>query len=387
MGGNIAGAFGRDFADATTSLIDTLCGSLESKSALIVKMGAIGDVIMTLPAVRLLYERGFEIHWVCGRDLQPLLECYPWMVLIPVNERAILKGTPFEQGRAITGLWSRLALRKWDVCATLYNDFRYRILTLPVRARHKIALSKRSRCTTVLMGRSYADEFARILLGTADGCRPQSIEPLKPGRLPPSPLPVKIAERRVAIVPGGATNLHSQQTLRRWPVESYVSLAMALRKRNWEVVLLGGSDDAWVRPFFDLNEVNDWIGTLSIPEVISVCNTCDAVVSHDTGPLHLAGVSNASLVGIFGPTNPGSFLPRRPGVVGIWGGEHYACRPCYDGRSFAACASAGCMREVSPDLVMHHLLRLIDAKSRGISEPWKVIFAPTAKCASNAARI
>jgi len=350
-------------------------------------MGAIGDVIMTLPAVRLLYEQGFEIHWVCGRDVQPLLECYSWLTLIPVNDRAILTGSPCERGRAILSLWNRLAPRVWDICATFYYDFRYRILTLPVRARRKIALSKRLRRTSVLMGRSYADEFARILLGTEESYLRQSIEPLKPSKLPPSPLAAKTAERRVALVPGGATNFHSRQTLRRWPVEMYVSLAMALRKRDWEVVLLGGPDDVWVRPFFETIEVSDCIGTLSIPETISVCNTCDAGVSHDSGPLHLAGVSTATVVGIFGPTNPGSFLPRRSGVAGIWGGQGYACRPCYDGRSFAPCLSAGCMREVTPDFVMHRLLRLMDEKTRGILEPWNVIGAPATIALANAAQI
>ena len=363
--------------------MESLQGSHKSKSALIVKMGAIGDIIMTLPGVRLLYERGFEIHWVCGRDLQPLLECYPWMVLVPVNDRAILKGSPFERWRAITSLWRKLALRKWDLCATLYYDVRYRILTLPVWARRKIAISQGLGPTSVLPDRSYADEFTRVLLDTEDGCRPQSIEPLKPARLPPSPLPAKTAERRILIVPGGATNFHSQQTLRRWPIELYVSLAMSLRKRNWEVVLLGGPEDVWVRPFFEQIEATDCLGTLSIPEVISVCNTCDAVVSHDTGPLHLAGLSSAILVGIFGPTNPARILPRRPGVVGIWGGQGYACRPCYSGRGFAPCLSAGCMSEVTPDFVMHHLLRLMDAKARGILEPWNVILAPTASGQSN----
>jgi len=350
-------------------------------------MGAIGDVIMTLPGARRLYEQGFEIHWVCGRELQPLLECYPWIALLTVDDRAILKGTVFEQLRAIADLWSRLALRKWDICATLYYDVRYRFLTLPVRARHKIALSRRLRKTNVLGGRSYADEFTRILLGTEDAYRPRSIEPFAPSKLPASPLPIKSAERRIAIVPGGAANFHSQQTLRRWPIELYVSLALALRKRNWEVVLLGGPDDVWVRPYFDQIQVSDCVGTISIPEAISVCNSCDAVVSHDSGPLHLAGLSNASVVGIFGPTNPASFLPRRPGVVGLWGGHGYACRPCYNGRTFAPCVSAGCMRDVTPELVMHHLLRLTDAKSRQMLEPWELIFAPATNGLSNAAQI
>ena len=70
-----------------------------NKIALIVKFGQIGDVIMAIPAVRLLHERGIEIHWACGRAARPVLECYSWIHLIPVDDKAILRGSRLEQAR------------------------------------------------------------------------------------------------------------------------------------------------------------------------------------------------------------------------------------------------------------------------------------------------
>ena len=337
------------------------------------RLGAIGDVIMTVPVARELYDQGFEIHWICGRTVQPLLECYPWITLIPVNDKEILIGNAWQRARNIIGLWSKLFFRKYDLCGILYYDKRYSILTLPVRAARKIALSKGARQTALLAGRSYTDEFARILFRNEHGYDDRSLQPLRPDILPSSPLPAVTSGRRIAIVPGGASNVLAQQTLRRWPIELYVVLASELRKRNWEIVLLGGPEDLWVRPYFQHIEVIDCLGTLSIPEVISTCDTCDAVISHDTGPMHLAGVSRACLVGIFGSTNPGNFLPRRPGVVGIWGGQDLACRPCYDGQSYAPCQFAGCMHQVKPDLVIYHLDQLLEAQSRGILKSWQVV--------------
>jgi heptosyltransferase-2 len=340
---------------------------LGNKKALVVRLGAIGDVIMTIPAAYQLHQQGFEIEWICGKVVQPLLECYPWIRLIPVDEGAILKGTPWQRARSIASVWRRLSFRSYELCATLYYDRRYLALTLPIRTRRRIALSLDSRSTALITGRSYTEEFARMMLGIVDDCRIGSLGPLPPFKLPAAPLPPKSAERRIAIVPGGASNVGAQQTLKRWPVDSYVALAEELQRRQWEILLLGGADDKWVLPHFRHLNVTDCIGKLSIPEVISVCNTCDAVVSHDTGPMHLAGLSRACLVGIFGPTNPGSFLPRRPGVVGLWGGQGYACRPCYDGKSFAPCTDAGCMREVSPELVLEQLDHLIENQAIGAS--------------------
>ena len=77
--------------------------------ALIVKFGQIGDVIMAIPAVRALYDRGFEIHWVCGRAAKPLLECYPWIHLIPADDGAILRGNFYQRTWPHRRLWGQFA--------------------------------------------------------------------------------------------------------------------------------------------------------------------------------------------------------------------------------------------------------------------------------------
>lgn len=337
------------------------------------KLGQIGDVIMAIPAVRALYDKGFEIHWVCGRAVRPLLESYSWINLIPTDDKELLLGSPYQRLVQVLKFWKKIAFRRFDLCATLYYDWRYRVLTLPVRARRKLSMSWRERTTMLVPGRHQSDEFARMLLGLEDTCREQSIPPVRPDHLPPPPLSHKTAQRRVAIVPGGASNLLREQYLRRWPVEHYVELANRLLDRNWEVVLIGGPEDLWVKPYFRDIPIIDCIGSLSLPEVIAVCDACDAVVSHDTGPLHLAGLSKACLVGLFGPTNPATFLPRRAGVVGIWGGQGFACRPCHDGRDFAPCQFNGCMHEIDISQVLRELDRLLEARLQGNRTPCQIV--------------
>ena len=332
---------------------------LSIKTCLIVKLGAIGDVIMAIPAVRRLHALGYKIDWMCGAPLAPLLRCYAWINPIVVNDRAILQGGFGTQLNALFALWGSLIARKYDLCATLYYDRRYNLLSLPVRAERKISLSRTDRTARLIPGRHHTDEYERILLGRADSVQPTSATPVRPDRLPASPLPPKASPFRIAMVPGGASNMLRQQTLRRWPVEHYVSVTKTLHDRGWEVVLLGGPDDAWVRPDFQGVTVTDCIGTLSLPEVIAVCDTCDAVISHDTGPLHLAGLSCAAIIGLFGPTDPACFFPRRDRAVALWGGEGFACKPCYDGRDFAPCANNACMQQISPQKVLDALDGLI----------------------------
>jgi len=344
------------------------------KKAIIVKLGQIGDVIMAIPAARALYEQGYEVDWVVGRAARPLLECYSWVRVIPADDKAIFTGSLFARVNAIFRFWSAVVSSRYDICATLYYDSRFRILTLPIRARRKFSLSRRSnRTRELLLGRSYMDEFVRILRGEQDSCGEQSTPPLRPNVLPPSPLPPKSASRRVAIVPGGAANLVSRQVLRRWPIERYVALASELVVRDWEVVLLGGPEDSELRQYFARLTMTDCLGKLSLPEVIAVCDSCDAVVSHDTGPLHLAGLSKSCLVGIFGPSDPAMFLPRRSFVAGLWGGAGLACRPCYDGTNFAPCGFNACVHEVTVDMVLAELDRLLSARTAGVSSPWRIV--------------
>ena len=344
------------------------------KRALIVKFGQIGDVIMAIPAVSALHARGFEIDWLCGGAVRPLLECYSWIRVIPVDDAAILCGSPVEGLLAVARLLASVLATKYDLCATLYYDRRFHLLSLPIRARERVVLSRQSRTTTLLSGRGHTDEYMRVLLETEDSCQEVSCPLVRPDHLPVYRWPAEVSSKRVAMVPGGTKNVLGEQVLRRWPIENYELLCRRLLDRGWEVVLLGGPDDAWVRPHFQHLAVTDLVGELSLPEVVSACDDCDAVVSHDTGPLHLAGLSKACVLGIFGPTDPGTFLPRRSFSVAIWGGQGFACRPCYDGRNFAPCRFNGCMHQVSPELVLRELDRLLSDRDQGATRPWRIVF-------------
>ena len=336
---------------------------------------------MAVPAAHALYQQEFDIDWACGKAVQPLLECYSWINLIPADDKAILTGGAWARIRNIASLWRRIGLKQYDLCAILYYDFRYKLLIFPVRARRKRMLARGSRSSVLLPGRHHTDEYTRVLLEIEDGCHETSTPPVRPDRLPPSPLHGKDARYRIALVPGAAKHLIREQAsgrlpeqvLRRWPVDNYVVLTRQILARGWEVVLLGGPDDAWVRPYFEGLDVTDVIGRLSLPEVVSACEASDAVITHDTGPLHLAGLSTTCLIGIFGPTDPGTRVPRRAYAMGIWGGQGFACRPCYDGRDFAPCRHNGCMDQVTPELVLHELDRLLHDRAEQIPYPWRVV--------------
>lgn len=343
---------------------------------LIVKMGAIGDVIMALPAAEAMHRAGYEVDWLAGRAVVPLLRLFPWINIIEVDDAAILRGSAPTRIRTIVGLWRRLLGRRYDVVATLYYDSRYKLLTAPIRATRKFQLSLVQREFRMLPGRHHTSEYARMLLAglpasVRDGESPHQAAPLQlSGLLPPSPLPPPHhAKQRIVLVPAGARNTLRDDALRRWPIESYVELTRQLLARGFEVVLSGGPDDAWASEHFAGLPVVDGIAKFSLLDSIALLDSADVVVSHDTGPLHMAGSTRAAVVAIFGPTDPHNVCPQRNNVVALWGGEGFACRPCYDGRDYAACDHRGCLYQITPTMVLGEIDTLLTARREGRELP------------------
>ena len=344
-----------------------------TRRALIVKMGAIGDVIMAIPAAYALHREGYAIDWLCGKNIAPILQLYPWINVIQADETALLRGSAVEKAQAVAAVWKAVAGRRYDLCATLYYDSRYSMLTWPVRAQRRIRLSWDDRAFSILQGRHYTDEYVRILLGRADDETPRQTPPVKADSLGSSAPPRAAGKIRIAIVPGGAKNVLRDNPLRRWPVEQYAAIAKESLRRGYEVVLVGGREDTWVLESFGGLDVVDAIGKLSLQETLSLLNSADVTVTHDTGPLHLAGITSTAIVSIFGPTRPHSFMPQRENCVALWGGEGFACRPCYDGRDFAQCGNNGCVQQITIEMVLDEVERMLAARRSGVPLPPRIV--------------
>ena len=333
---------------------------------LIIKFGAIGDVVMLIPAAHQLHLAGHDIDWVCGPAVLPILRLYPWINPLAVDDRKILKGGTAERLSAIAGLWRALGGRRYDICATLYYDARYRILALPVRAARKFQLSHEDREYRLLPGRHHTDEYARILLGLPDELRPVQLAPVPPETLPATPL-ARTTQPRVLLAPAGAKNMMADDALRRWPAESYVALTALLAGRSVEVVLIGGPDDAWVQPLFAALQVTDLIGKLSLIETLALMDAGDVVVTHDTGPLHLAGNDSCR--------HRDAVRPPPIRAAGCRSGrERSRCGAARaspagratTGRGFAACPRNDCIRQYTPAMVLDEVLRMLEQRARGV---------------------
>ena len=154
------------------------------------------------------------------------------------------------------------------------------------------------------------------------------------GVVPPTPreglLP---AGRYVVLAPGAAYG-----SAKQWPVAQWGALATRLADEGWQSVLVGSAGDratcAAVRRFVPPAQqarVVDVTGTTSLADLTAVLALADAVVSNDSGAMHLAAAAGAPVVAVFGATNETRTAPVRaslahPDAV-VLTAEAW-CRPC-----------------------------------------------------------
>jgi lipopolysaccharide heptosyltransferase II len=323
--------------------------------ALIVKIGALGDVVMTLPMVSALRPVGYShVSWLCGKSVAPLLEVAGAVdEVIAVDDEALFKGGASRRLRELSRLWARLARAHFDLVITAHGDWRYRLLTLPlVGCEHRRLGAAGLR--PLVRGRHHSNEYVRLVT-RAEGPEVQTatlptIKPALPRRLSALLRPGNDVAL-VALAPGGARNILRDDALRRWPLGSYAELAGRLAEDGMRVVVTGGATDGWVSEAFRGLPVVDLVGKTTVVGLLGVYAACDAVVTHDSGPLHLAQLARVPIIALFGPTTPSERVLQLSGGKVFWGGGGLACRPCYDGRGFAPCSSNVCLQEIGVESV------------------------------------
>lgn len=134
----------------------------------------------------------------------------------------------------------------------------------------------------------------------------------------PSPGCPVLPEKRVVFCHMWPSGVRSH--LKEWPCEHWKKLALALLDAGYTPVFTGGPQDA--RPtqaFFDdsgLGETQEGgraisvAGRISLPDLTFHMARASAVISVNTGIMHLAAIVGAPTIGLHGPTNPLRWGPR-----------------------------------------------------------------------------
>jgi lipopolysaccharide heptosyltransferase II len=141
--------------------------------------------------------------------------------------------------------------------------------------------------------------------------------------------------------------------LKRWPKEYFAVLARRLNQELGITIVFsgGGKDKEDCQRIVQMSGIKAVImaGETSLGESLALYKRATAVISADSGPLHLAHSVGAHVIAIFGPTRPEITGPRGNGHAQVLFKE-VGCNkaPCYH----LACSHNVCMQSVTVDDVL-----------------------------------
>jgi len=156
-----------------------------------------------------------------------------------------------------------------------------------------------------------------------------------------------------------------------WPKERFIELGVrCARNRSAKVLIFGGTSDAAYCDEVALSIgksanqqcVTNLSGNFSLLETAAAMEYCDAIVTNDSGLMHIAEARQRNLVAIFGSTvRQFGFFPQNKNSVVLERNGLY-CRPCsHVGRSSCPEKHFRCMTEISVDDVYRQTEPLLNA--------------------------
>lgn len=138
---------------------------------------------------------------------------------------------------------------------------------------------------------------------------------------------------------------------KRWPAEYYADIARRKLDQDWEVWLFGSEKDRQVAAQinrFTGNACRDFSGGTTLAEAVDLMSLTDAVVSNDSGLMHVAAALGRKVVAIYGSSDPGFTPPLggRTRVISLG----LDCSPCFERE--CPLGHYNCLKMVRPEQVM-----------------------------------
>ena len=283
---------------------------------LIMRLGAMGDILHALPAVAALRQAHPRLYlgWAVEPRWRALLEAgadrplVDQIHLVNAKEwaRAPLQRETLHQ---IAGLRSSLRAEGYEVCIDLQGAVRSALAGRLAGAARMVGEDQpREWAARWLFGERVKTSGVHVIEQAVEVCAAAAGETLA-AILPPLPVEpeaerwaeevLRNARRPVLISPGAGWGA------KRWPAERYGAVAGVLSRQGCTVLVNAGPQEQAIAA-----EVVDASGGVArapeftLERLIALTRRLCLVIAGDTGPLHLACALGKPVVGIYGPTDP-----------------------------------------------------------------------------------
>jgi heptosyltransferase I len=293
---------------------------------LIVRLGALGDVVHAIPVAAALRHAFPEAHvdWLVSAKHRDMLD------LVPVLERrlAINDRSGASGGMSLTGAIGELRRGTYDIAIDLQGLIKSALLARSSGAPRVIGFSAsyaRERAARLF----YSDTYDPGRGGLYDARETRHVVDINLGLLavlgiadPAREFPIaevqSAAAARVAEQTGGRyalVNPGAAWPNKRWPPERLAAIAVGLRDRHdlRSVVLWGPGEQTIAEAVVAAaNGAALLSPRTAIADLVALARGASLMVSGDTGPTHIAAAVGTPLVGLYGPTRPARNGPMSP---------------------------------------------------------------------------
>lgn len=145
---------------------------------------------------------------------------------------------------------------------------------------------------------------------------------------------------------------------KRWPEEHYAEVANAKLNEGWDVWIFGSPKDGVVAEkmmALTQNRCVNLTGKTKLEEAVDLISLATAVVSNDSGLMHIAAALHKPLVVAYGPTSAGFTPPLHSHAKTL--SLSLDCQPCF--KRECPLKHGRCMQDLKPNLVLNAMKELV----------------------------
>lgn len=337
---------------------------------LIVKLSAIGDVIHTLPslaALRRLYPDA-HITWVVEEAASGLVLHHPMIdrVIIFSRKKWIedFKNGNFQAVRQnARSFLKELRSRRFDLVIDFHGLFKSAMVVLASGGKRKLGYDSWQELSGLFLNDKIPEDMNKHAVDRyLDFPRHLGAEP-GPAEfiLPVNPE----AENRSRLLMDShalsrkkfiAVNPVAYWETKLWDDEKFAVLADLIKDRmKLDVVFTGSKKEDAADIMSRMREKGINLGgETTLMELACIYKDALAVISTDSGPMHLAAAVDTPVIALFGPTDPSRTGPYGAGHVIIR--TDLSCSPCL----LKKCPTKKCMTDILPEQVLAAVKEIVD---------------------------
>jgi heptosyltransferase-1 len=300
--------------------------SFDPRNILIIDFGQLGDVVLSLPALRAVREKfpRARITVAVGKPAAPIVELSGYAdATIPVDRVALRDGPkPWAIVRIIK-LVQEVRSKEFDFVIDLHSLSETNLLGFFSGASQRLYARRPGRSLDFLSRfhtRPPVEESAKHAVDRyLDVLAPLGIKnaprmPRLRARAEDDAAIEKILKKAKAAVGAPLIGLFpgAGHPSRRWPLARFAELAdMLTRNDEVRILVFAGPEEremiAEVKATFPRSTVV--LDRLTIPQLAAAMSRLSVLVSNDTGPMHVAAAVGTSVVLLLDRRAPHTFLP------------------------------------------------------------------------------